>query len=440
MKKFWHGIGLKRKNIIIASFSLCLSLIGVLTVSFFEPSLRKDIMQGLNVKIFSFEYFILFILLAIAFYILFERIDGLIYKINIYQVKTIDGNPRVFIKVFVINTACWGLWFWLYFPGTGMNDTINCIMSFHNFNQTLIYQLIIYYGIRFLTKLTHNMTIAYAILVVVQMLVMSLIIAWVISWLSKKGIKKSYINLVITYYALMPTVADYSITLVKDTLFSLCILATIPLLYDLIENCGEPIKNKKFYIVFLMSLFGINVLRSNGKYIVIIILLILLIAKLKIRNYILSMFIVLFAINAILAVGEKNIISNDAVFRESIGVPLAQIGAVLVSDGYISETDREILNTILPLDMWRDGYNFSFVDPIKFNDCFNNQWLNQNKEKFINVWFTMLKDNLGTYVKAYLCHTYGFWNISPLNITSIDYTQSFFRRINNNTKIGRAHV
>lgn len=142
---------------------------------------------------------------------------------------------------------------------------------------------------------------------------------------------------------------------------------------------------------------------------------------------------ILFVVTTSFSICEKKLKPNDVNFREAIGVPLAQIGAVLVTDGYISETDRETLNNLLPLDIWREGYSYSFADSIKFNSSFNNQWLNENKGKFISAWFSILRDNFGTYIKAYLCHTYGFWNISPLNITSIDYTQSYFRRVNNNT-------
>lgn len=165
-----------------------------------------------------------------------------------------------------------------------MNDTIASIMTFHNGIQPLVYQLIIYYGVNGLTKLTHNMTLAYAILVVMQMIIMSLIISGIASWLKNKGISHIFINLFVAYYALMPTVADYSITLVKDTLFGICIMALIPIIYDLIVKKGDPVKNRRFYCAFLLSLIGINVFRSNGKYITIIMMIPLLLIKLKNKN------------------------------------------------------------------------------------------------------------------------------------------------------------
>ncbi len=422
----------KRKNVIMILFSVCLSLVGVLTILLFESSLSKNVLQGLNVDFFTLGHFVLFILLIIGFYVLLRLADKLVCSISVYKEDAVE-HKMIVLKVFIINIFFWGIWFWVYFPGTGMNDTINCIMSTGNDNQTLVYQLIIYYGIQIFTKLTNSMIKAYAILVIAQMILMSIIIAQLVSWLNKKGIRRLYVNLMIMYYALMPVIADYSITLVKDTLFSVCIAAVIPLLYDLVIQNDKTTKRKRFYSTFFAFLLGICVLRSNGIYIVFIVLLALIITKLKNKKYILSLFMVLLLINISLSVCQKEFISNDGSFRESIGVPLAQIGAVLYTDSYISETDRETLNNLLPTEIWKQGYCYSFADLIKFNDKFNLHWLNENKGEFIKVWFSVLTDNLGMYIKAYLCHTYGFWNIAPLNITSIDYTQSYFTRINNNT-------
>ena len=55
----------------------------------------------------------------------------------------------------------------------------------------------------------------------------------------------------------MPTVADYSITLVKDTLFGICIMMSIPFLYDIVTKPEEAEKDRKFQLIFLMVMLGI---------------------------------------------------------------------------------------------------------------------------------------------------------------------------------------
>lgn len=423
----------KRKTIILSAFAVLLSFSGLFTILLFKPSLTKDVTKGLGITVFSVKNLIILIVLYISIAIALRYIDKILHKVRIFETNKMVYNNLFFVKSFIILCTFWSAWLWLYYPGAGMNDTIANIMSFHNGIQPLIYQLIIYYGVNGLTGLTHNMTTAYAILVAAQIVIMSLVISWSANWLKKKGISHIFVNLFVAYYALMPAVADYSITLVKDTLFGICFMVLIPIIYDLIDTNGSIIKNKKFYCAFILSLLGINVFRSNGKYITFITVILLLIMKLNNKKYILSAFIVLSVAYIGLSIGEKNVIEGDYDFRESIGVPMAQIGAVLNEGGHISEQNKELLNNLVPLDIWKDSYRFSFSDPIKADAHCDNQWLNAHKKEFLQAWFSILKDNFGIYVKAYLCHTYGFWNISPLNILSIDYTQSFFVSVNNNT-------
>lgn len=423
----------KRKNIVFAVSSIVTSLFGVFTIQFFIPSIKKDAVEVLNVRFISLKNFLIFAALVIFFFLFFRYMDIALHKIKLCDTNMQGTAPKIFWKAFISMMFVWGIWFWLYFPGAGMNDTINCIMSFHNDNQTLVYQLLIYYGIHGLTELTHSMRAAYAILTIFQMVLVALTISWVIQWLERKNVRRCYIRFIVAYYALMPAVADYSITLVKDTLYGICMFVVIPLIYEVMNHGGELVKSRKIYGALFIALTGISVLRSNGKYIAIMVVVMLIFVK---RNQIKSLCFILallVVVNVCINIGEKNIVQNDAAFREAIGVPLAQIGAVLSVDGVLSEQDGEVINNILPISAWKDSYRFSQVDPIKFHKDFNTQWLNDNKGEFINTWISVLKDNFPVCVKAYLCHTYGFWNLAPFNIISTDYTQSYFARINNNT-------
>lgn len=418
-----------RADKLLCVLSIIWGLVGVLTHIFLRSSLSQDRYQGLNVSLFSLSNVSIFVLYVVACFCIMKKVSMVVTNIKVYD-ENKDEHKAVFWISFFLNLLCWGIWFWLYFPGAGMNDTINCIISFHNDNQPLVYQVIIYFGMKGLMHLTSSMTISYAFLVAMQMVLMSAIIAWIAKWLYMKKVRSLIINLFIAYYAFMPVVADYSITLVKDSLFGICMMALIPLLYDIVSGNGEIIREKRFNVIFLLVLFGINVFRSNGKYIVFI-LLILFLILFKNKRFYLAVLVFMMIINSIVSYGEKRFIVGDATFRESISVPLVQIGAVLTADGYISDENKEVLSNVLPLDTWEERYCFWFSDSIKFNENFNNEWLNEHKAIFISTWFSILKDNLEIYVKSYLCHTYGLWNISPFNPT--DFSQSFFTRINNNT-------
>ena len=73
----------KRKNVIMILFSVCLSLVGVLTILLFESSLSKNVLQGLNVDFFTLGHLVLFILLIIWFFVLLRLADKLVCSISV---------------------------------------------------------------------------------------------------------------------------------------------------------------------------------------------------------------------------------------------------------------------------------------------------------------------------------------------------------------------
>ena len=114
--------------------------------------------------------FAVFVILAYA----------IIYFVEKYgkRVSVLSKNPvnerSVFKKTFTVCLIVWGGLFLLYFPGTGMNDTINSFAQFWFYTfQPAMFQLLVYgafQGIYFLCK---NANIAYAIIVIIQILAAS---------------------------------------------------------------------------------------------------------------------------------------------------------------------------------------------------------------------------------------------------------------------------
>ena len=98
-----------------------------------------------------------------------------------------------------------------------------------------------------------------------------------------------------------------------------------------------------------------------------------------------------------------------------MSVPLVQMAATVVWNGNISEDEEEVLYAVLPEEKWRQNYAFAFVDPIKFDEHFDNLYLAAHKKEFLQTWASMLKKNLTIYVKAYLYHTYGNWSLAAYN-------------------------
>ena len=339
-------------------------------------------------------------------------------------------NERsVFLKTFTVCLIVWGGLFLLYFPGTGMNDTINCLMGFwQNTLQPAMFQVIIYgvfQGIFFMCK---NATIAYAIIVILQIFAASYVVANYLRWIARKGIAKWLLILNMIYIMAMPLIGNYTIALLKDTWFTYALFLLLPNIYDLIH--GE----KTCWWQIVVAVFFVWFSRSNGKLVLVPIMVVLFIFLKRQRYHLAILLISLVVLNSGLNYAKNVRFGGyDESFRESMSVPLVQMAATVVWNGNISEEEEEVLYAVLPEEKWRQNYAFAFVDPIKFDEHFDTLYLAAHKKEFLQTWASMLKKNLTIYVKAYLYHTYGNWSLAAYNTNAVDKTQSIFLKLNNNT-------
>lgn len=373
---------------------------------------------------------LLSLMVTIVSYILIKNANEYIDKITFK--KCAHQGKRTFIIAFTCCLLCWSFWFAAFYPGTGMNDTLNCIMyQYDSENQPILFQILIWNGIRFGMTLFGSMTSSYAMLVVIQMIIMAYLIAKTVSWVELKTSQKVIVHCVMTYYALLPLVADYSTALLKDSLYAVFVARFTIYSYEAIITNGKGVCRAKNYLAILVDAVCICAFRNNGKIVVLITLCGILCACHYGKKAIISMICLICLLTAGITNLEKNNFQTDVEFRESIGVPLAQIGAVLNDpNSKLSEDDLNTLNNVLPIENWKNNYQPSFVDRIKFHEKFDNNWLNKNKAIFIKTWWHIVSNNLMTSIKAYMCHSYGYWSLMPF---PPDESQSVFTAINNNT-------
>lgn len=97
---------------------------------------------------------------------------------------------------------------------------------------------------------------------------------------------------------------------------------------------------------------------------------------------------------------------------ESVGIPLNQMARVVALDGEMSESDREYMNSIYPLEEYKSTYTPCCTDNLKWAPDFNNSALN---EGLWGHWASMLARNPNAYFQAWELQTYGFWAVNPGN-------------------------
>ncbi len=115
--------------------------------------------------------------------------------------------------------------------------------------------------------------------------------------------------------------------------------------------------------------------------------------------------------------------------KESLAIPLQQIGYVICEDGIEDKEDRQFLSQIVDLKFWKENYNPMATDDVKWSEKFNDDFFDDNYLHFLGLWVKYLPKNLGSYIKAYLLATHGFWSIGTNNPNQKFYfTDEFFKR------------
>lgn len=460
----------QRRNYLFFAVNVCTALmmsviinlsIKVLPISFTDAGALVA-----NWKVLSFSFIFKVLLIAADLLIIFqlikrfverrshrEKSQGIMQSEDSVrkQVDKTNGN-KVFLRSFLLCIVFWFILFLVLFPGAGMNDTVNGLMSpyLEGNMQPFLYQTYVHYIFKFGQLLFHgNGTLAYALLTVIQILFCAFCVSYSAVWLFRRSLLSEKASLIYTlYFCLMPIIADYVITIVKDVPFSFALLVFIPALYDTIEDCrseaydrtlqelpekmkGRPVICKKWVLLGVSS-FIIWFSRNNGKYIIIAtILLTLLMVRKNVKKYLIVLLIML-----VIDKGSSFVLTSlnpyDCALRESSGILLNQISAVVAAEGNVSSEDREFIDQILPYDRWGELYTPSFIDPLKFSEEFDNDFLNDHKSEFLKTWFHLVDNNLEVCVKSYVIHTYGLWSVM-INAPR-SYSQSFFTNIHSNVE------
>jgi hypothetical protein len=318
---------------------------------------------------------------------------------------------KLWLKLSIVLLASYSLCFITYFPGVGMNDGLNIMLSGMSISQQFPP---LYCGwITFLTKIGHafgNLNISIAIYSITQLIAVALITGGITCWIWQNISIRIVRYTTLLFYACEPLVIMYSFSMLKDTLFSLLIVVFMILSYELSLTHKNNL-SRNYFILLAFTVCGIIFLRNNGKYIVLPCLFILFFKyrKNKIKK----------ALSLIIAISIASVILNSLLmyhwgavqlFQEIVGIPLQQVAATAASDnGVLTDEQKDFINEIMPLDEIEARYSPSSVDPIKWSTVFNSNFFESHRFEFMKLWASLLIPNFDIYVKAYLQQTYWFW-------------------------------
>lgn len=322
-------------------------------------------------------------------------------------------------SLFILYTICYLPYFLTFFPGNCGNDTWKSLDMIEGNIPWSNHHPVLFTGAMFVVrKLTAflPLTGSVGVFSFIQMLALAAALAWFTGRILKMKVHVYCKIFAVMLFAFHPFVGMYSVYLTKDVYFSIIMLFLLMKLYDMVKTKGETLSDPKECVKLSVLFLLASMLRNNAMYVAIVMAVIFLFLYKKYRTQILLIFVCaigLFQIWKGPVFTAMNIQMQS--FAEAASIPLQQIGYVLWEGGTFSEEDMAFLEELMPVEKVKEVYMAGLTDPYKFDEEFDDAFLNENKGQFLKVWWNGCQSHFGSYVKAYLMQTCGYWHYGETN-------------------------
>ena len=374
-------------------------------------------------KIRAEEFNILLFLIPASYLILFllEKHYKSITKFIIVEEEY--NNKKVFCLVaFIFLLIIYLVYYFSFYPGGVYIDTWTSLEMITGKIEFSTQQPILYtISLSIVKAFLPDVYTGFGVFTFIQIIIMISAIVYFLNWLLKKKVNPIIVYIITFFYGLFRLYPFYSISIWKDTPFSLALFMYSLFVTDLVID----IKNKKIntFTMVNLSVFSVLVifLRSNGIYIVTITSIIIVIMLLKdliqakrISNTAIlfitlpSVIMISIAIqNVIFVIGIKK-----APQTEMLSIPLQQIARVVANDGNVSDEQKDLIGKVLPIETVKEKYKEMLVDDIKWDKDFNEEYLYSHMDEYTDLWLEIGKQNPDKYFEAFLLETSGFWTFN----------------------------
>ncbi len=317
------------------------------------------------------------------------------------------GRPRKacwWVGAAVLMLAAWTPYLLAYWPGIVMRDSWTSIrvgtgMQPLNNHHPLAFSLLV--GL--CMKIGGSFTTGTLIFSIGQATAMAAGLGLCVLWLRYRGGPWPAI-LAALWLSLDPSVAMWSITMQKDTLFTLMMTLMAVLLTEAGLRGWAWLLRPWPLAGFLAGLVAISFTRNNGTYIaafLVAAISLFLIPRLfrpwrcgwRWWAVPISAAVVMVAVLGIQGPGYRRAGVVPSNFVESAGLPLQQL-AWANRYGSLTPAQQKTLSHLMPLQRMREDYAPTLSDNIKFDPRgFDNAWLNHHRREFMATWIEAFPAN-----------------------------------------------
>lgn len=304
------------------------------------------------------------------------------------------------------------------FCSVDSNDIINQALGISHYqnhfryegltNHHPVFYTFLFWLVWVFTGSSSDPAFAVFVFLIMQSLFLSTGIAWALGWFNKHCNSRGLVLFVTACSILSPVLLIHALVMWKDVPFAVVLLILVLKLYDYAKK--NSLEKKDILGLFCLCL-AMSLLRNNGIYISIVLLIYMIIVFKEARKKILGAFVSLIIVIGIIQgplFGALSVSSGH--FAESVSVPLQQIAAVAADDaGVINEEQESFLDNIRPIREMAEVYNPGSANPVKFSPSFSDTYLESHKIEFIKTWAEIVVANPSIAFRAWVQLTCGYW-------------------------------
>ncbi len=257
-------------------------------------------------------------------------------------------------------------------------------------------------------RLTGSYNAGICVYSLLQMFLTANVLAMTVVYMKKRGIGRRGRILALAFYGLSPVLQLFSICTTKDVLFTACQLMFMVFVLQLIGEQDSFFAEKKAQAGFVLAALGTMILRNNGFYVALVMLVVLFFFCRKYRKRYALLAAAVLALYGIYVGPLYAVLSvTGGGVEEMLSVPVQQMARVYRYDyDSLDARDLELLYRVLPEKNLK-AYKSTVADPVKSG--FDREGFAANRGEFFKLWLRWGLEHPLTYINSFLVGTVDFW-------------------------------
>lgn len=334
-----------------------------------------------------------------------------------------DRTPAKCRRVFWLSLLIFCGWFflwWLYeYPANTFPDTNTQLLQVMGVEKlSCNHPVLATVSLGFVFKLglklfSGNQNAAIALCSAAQAMIMAAVFAFVIESLFEFGVKKRAAAAVGAVYVLFPVYASYSISLLKDVLFSGFITLFCTSIWRMLQknDAGRKICAWEIVLLYLSALLA-GLFRNKCYYAFLLLTPILPFVFRRNSLWIRIMAPVVFCMAALIngpVYASMDIQHSD--FIETYSIPAQHIARVIYDGHELSAEDRELISKAVDIERVPETYISSCTDPIKnlIRETGDMTYIERHSGEYRKLWLRLGAKYPSAYLRAQIDQTLGYW-------------------------------